>query len=196
MGRYRGGVHEVPIGVFADQVWVAGQLGAAARRFRCSDARVVGVLWWYSASLVLLGPVVDGDDAGSVVVSLAPDGRLVDARSGRPGAAGAAGPVLAGAIDAVTAAGSAPRRALWAVATDSLATRVLWAGGDADVAMALASAISPELPRPRFVDVGGRIAVRRASCCLVYETPGNAKCVSCPRQPPGERLRRLRVALG
>jgi hypothetical protein len=51
------------------------------------------------------------------------------------------------------------------------------------------------LPRPRYVTVGRTPAVKRVSCCLIYEV-GNPKCVSCPRQKPEEREARLRAALG
>ncbi|HEY0453150.1 (2Fe-2S)-binding protein, partial [Actinophytocola sp.] len=33
-------------------------------------------------------------------------------------------------------------------------------------------------------------------CCLIYQAPGEQKCVSCPRQHPDDRYRRLRSALG
>ena len=89
-----------------------------------------------------------------------------------------------------SASGASPR-ALWAIATDSLANRVLWAGGAESVARMVAAAVGPELPVPRYVEVSGRLVVRRASCCLIYQAPGMEKCTSCPRQTPAERLRRL-----
>jgi len=190
----------VPVAAIQDPEWLAAQLAAASARFRTTDAVVTGVLWWYSASSVLLGPPVESLlgsgralDPAEVTLYLHPDGRLLDAR----GSAECADPgprlrrVLADAITAVADHSSASPRALWAIATDSLANRVLWAGGGPDDAIALAGAVGPELPTPRFVDVGGRTVVRRASCCLVYETPGADKCVSCPRQTPEVRLRRI-----
>jgi hypothetical protein len=102
--------------------------------------------------------------------------------------------VVATCAAAVASASGAAPRALWAIATDSLANRVLWAGGAGEHAVALAA--DERFPVPRYVEVGGQRAVRRASCCLVYEAPGQQKCVSCPRQKPDDRLRRLRAALG
>ncbi|MGH3879545.1 MAG: (2Fe-2S)-binding protein, partial [Actinophytocola sp.] len=67
--------------------------------------------------------------------------------------------------------------------------------GPPSLAVDLAASAGP-LPVPRYVTVAGTRAVRRASCCLIYEAPGQQKCVSCPRQHPAERDRRLRAALG
>jgi hypothetical protein len=52
------------------------------------------------------------------------------------------------------------------------------------------------MPVPRYVSVHGTRVVRRASCCLIYEAPGERKCVSCPRQHPSERRLRLEAQLG
>lgn len=97
-------------------------------------------------------------------------------------------------VAAVAAASGASARALWAIASDSLANRVLWAGGGEAEAVALA--VDDRFPAPRIVEVAGQRVVRRASCCLVYESPGQQKCVSCPRQRPDDRLRRLHAAFG
>jgi hypothetical protein len=159
----------------------------------------LGVLWWYSASSVLLGPPVSGFDPALSYVTLYvhPDGRILDARSdsllgndvlalGRR-----LEEALAACVEAVSDCTGASRRALWAIATDSLANQVLWAGLAPAVASRLAAAVGPTLPMPRYVSVSGRLVVRRASCCLIYEAPGQSKCTSCPRQTPAERLRRL-----
>jgi hypothetical protein len=194
----------VPATAITDPVWLDAQLSAAARRYRLDRRPAVGVLWWYSASSVLLGPPVESlvrtgvaaDPAlSSVTMMVEPDGRMLDARShsvlddDKLGAALAE--TLAVCVRAVSDASGAPVRALWAIATDSLANRVLWAGGTAADAVELAAAVGPELPVPRFVSIAGLLVVRRASCCLIYEAPGQAKCASCPRQPPAERHRRL-----
>lgn len=176
-----------------------------ARRFRVG-ARTAGVLWWYSASSVLLGPVastyVAGDPVadpalGSTTLFVHPDGRVLDARASslvtRAEAPARVADLVSTCVAEVAAAG-VPPRALWAIATDSLANRVLWAGGGAAEAQALAA--DGRFPVPRYVEVGGQRVVRRSSCCLVYEAPGQQKCVSCPRQPPDDRLRRLRQVLG
>jgi hypothetical protein len=190
----------VPASSIRDPGWLDAQLAATAARYRLERPASVGTLWWYSASSVLLGPAVAGFDPAleSVVLFLHPDGRVLDARSaGRVSVVGPAlRAALAEAVAAVAAASGAPERALWAVATDSLANQVLWTGGSPGDAEELAASVGPPLPVPRYVRVGGRLAVRRASCCLIYQAPGEGKCVSCPRQHPDERTRRLRAALG
>jgi hypothetical protein len=97
-------------------------------------------------------------------------------------------------IAAVAAAGGMRERPLWAIATDSLANRLLALGGaSGDVAGAtalagpLAEAIGSPLPAPRYVDVRGARYTRRASCCLLYRIPHEPMCTSCPRRPPAER---------
>jgi ferric iron reductase protein FhuF len=101
---------------------------------------------------------------------------------------------LAAVVAAVAEAGGMPERPLWAIATDSLANRLLDLGraaGDPAAATArarlLAEAIGAPLPAPRYEDVGGRRFTRRASCCLLYELPSGSMCTSCPRRPPAER---------
>jgi hypothetical protein len=185
----------VPALAITDSGWLGAQLDATARRYRYDRLPDIGVLWWYSASSVLLGLPVESRDPGlaSVTLYVHRDGRILDARSAvviedvgeRLAAA------LSVSIDAVVRQTGAPRRALWAIATDSLANRVLWAGKSPAVAETLAAAVGPVLPAPRYVEVSGRLVVRRASCCLIYLAPGQAKCTSCPRQTPEERLRRL-----
>lgn len=194
----------VPGSMITDPGWLDAQLEAAARHYRYRRRAGLGVLWWYSASSVLLGPVVESligtgrvADPGldCLTLYLHPDGRILDARSdsvlsddklGRR-----LGETLSASIQAVAGVSGANRRALWAIATDSLANRVLWAGGTPADARGLARAVGEVLPAPRYVEVGGRLVVRRASCCLIYEAPGMTKCTSCPRQAPEERLRRL-----
>ncbi|WP_082859900.1 (2Fe-2S)-binding protein [Alloactinosynnema sp. L-07] len=201
-GSSTAGLTAVPVDQIRDPAWLEAQISAAGRLYRCVDRGVLGVLWWYSASSVLLAPtaeswLVTGHalDPAAVHLYLHRDGRLLAARA----VATCADPgprlhkVVDGAVSAVSAATGASARALWAIATDSLANRVLWAGGGPADAVAMAHSVGPDLPVPRFVDVGGRTVVRRASCCLVYETPGADKCVSCPRQLPAERLRRLQA---
>ncbi|HEU5474625.1 MAG TPA: (2Fe-2S)-binding protein [Actinophytocola sp.] len=186
-----------------DPRWLRRQIDAAGRFYRLARRPALGVLWWYSASSVLLGPPVEALAGGgpavdpgleSIILLVHPDGRILDARSDSA-PRGEFGPRLAAAlsagIEAVAGVSGAPPRALWAIATDSLANRVLWAGGSPALAERIAAAVGPALPVPRYVEAGGRLVVRRASCCLVYEAPGQGKCASCPRQTPKERLRRL-----
>lgn len=161
------------------------------------------MLWWYSASSVLLGPATETYVRGGRVASplldamtlfVHPDGRVLDARSSALVDHDEAPAQVAGLVATCVAAVAVSERALWAIATDSLANRVLWAGGTEKHAVALAA--DERFPTPRIVEVAGQRVVRRVSCCLVYESPGQQKCVSCPRQRPDDRLRRLRAAFG
>ncbi|QSE88933.1 (2Fe-2S)-binding protein [Rhodococcus pseudokoreensis] len=108
-------------------------------------------------------------------------------------------------VDALAAASGVRHAAMWAITTDSIANRALDAGtacGDrvrgSIFARGLVDALRHTgvvLPDPRFVDVrAGTLSRRftqRASCCLIYETPGSGKCVSCPRRPAEDRLKGL-----
>lgn len=205
--RYITALLPVPAEAVTDPGWLGDALTATASRFRLAGNATAGVLWWYSASSVLLGPVAESYVRGgraadpalaSMTLFVHPDGRVLDARSSSTVDAAAApdrvAAVVAACVAAVSSASGAAERSLWAIATDSLANRVLWAGGSDVHAVALAA--DERFPVPRYVTVGGQRAVRRASCCLVYEAPGQQKCVSCPRQKPDDRLRRLRQALG
>jgi hypothetical protein len=183
----------VPATSVVDHEWLDTQLSLARGLYPRATRPVLGVLWWYSASSVLLGPVAAGEDPALASVTLVqqPDGRLVDARSvpytGPPGPR--MREMLTAAIAAVSAVSGARARTLWAIATDSLANRLLWAGRP-ESAGPLADAV-PEMPRPRYVEVKGQQFVRRVSCCLVYQGANAPKCVSCPRQTPETRLARL-----
>jgi hypothetical protein len=254
-----------PATLLADPEWVRARIGGAAKLYGCARPEVLGTIWWYSLSSILVAPAVeslmaaapagqasDGEavdhaagpsptgappspaptrpsalptsagpaapaaadhSAGPALadpsldameLDLLADGRFLGARSTRPLSGGLPelGAALAGtlgaAITTVAAVTGARARALGAIATDSIGNRLLWTP-DPERAMALAeplvAAIGLDLPKPRFVRVGRTPAVRRASCCLIYEV-GNAKCVSCPRQTPAERDARLRAALG
>lgn len=176
-----------------DAAWLDAQLTLAARLYPLGTRPVLGVLWWYSASTVLLGPVVSGQDPAlkSITVTMRPDGRLVDAQS--TAFTADAGPrlreMLLAAISSVAAVSGARARTLWAITADSLANRALWLDSPG-LAVTLAAQV-PELPTPRFVEVSGRQFVRRGSCCLIYQGTRTSKCVSCPRQTPEERMARL-----
>lgn len=191
----------MPAAALTDPSWLAEQIKVCGRRFGVG-ARTAGVLWWYSASSVLLGPAAESyvrggrvaDPAlGSMTLFLHPDGRVLDARAAASVSRDEA-PERVSALVSRCVAAIGTARSLWAIASDSLANRVLWAGGGEADAMALAA--DERFPVPRFARIGGQLAVRRASCCLVYESPGQGKCVSCPRQPPDDRLRRLREVFG
>nr|WP_284743556.1 (2Fe-2S)-binding protein [Amycolatopsis sp. RTGN1] len=289
-----------PATLLADPEWVRARIGGAAKLYGCARPEVLGTIWWYSLSSVLVAPALESlaaatDGAASPVlpgraersaaagsvppgqaqssasgptavqapsgqaqrsasdptavptspgqpqhavsepatnptppdrtatpagrsprlvladpsldameIDLLADGRFLGARStrsligGLPELGTAFGEALGAAITTIAAVTGARARALGAIAADSIGNRLLWTP-DPERAMALAeplvAAIGLDLPKPRFVRVGRTPAVRRASCCLIYEV-GNPKCVSCPRQTPAEREARLRAALG
>ncbi|MEU5258089.1 (2Fe-2S)-binding protein [Amycolatopsis sp. NPDC021455] len=196
----------------ADAEWVRARIGGAAKLYGCAPPEVLGTIWWYSLSSVLVAPAVEGLVGGTPVdpsldaveLDLVADGRFLGARStraldgGLPELGAALTRALGTAITTIAAVCGARERALGAIATDSIGNRLLWTP-DPERALTLAEplveAIDLGLPKPRFVRVGRTPAVRRASCCLIYEV-GNPKCVSCPRQTPAEREARLRAALG
>lgn len=93
---------------------------------------------------------------------------------------------LSTVIDRIAVVSGLRAPALWAVVTDVVASWAVDARAP-KIGQQLAAELGPALPAPRFVDVAGRVFVRRASCCLVYEAPGCEKCVSCPKRPPAER---------
>lgn len=209
---------ELDGGMLLDALWLRRRLTDTAVRWDNADPRVNATLWWYSASSTLVAPVIASlvvcgrcpDIApASLRLSLASNGYLATSRSRRllePGAPAAGerlGSALTSIIGRIAAVGGASERALWAIAADSLATRSLWVGaatgdiaGAAALGCALAIAVGPAMPRLRYVEVpvpesSAQLAVRRCSCCLIYQVPAKAKCVSCPRRHPEERRRLL-----
>lgn len=174
---------------------------------------MLATLWWYSASVWLPCPalaslVVTGRALSPALPDLTmnwwPDSRITGATSaavltGSDAVAelGAALRTMFGAvISPLAEAGQMKQPPLWAIASDSLADRLLWAGnaiGERERATALAEplarAIGPRCPAPRYVDVHGRPSqparfVRRSSCCLLYAAPHQSKCSSCPKRVP------------
>ncbi|NGP09185.1 hypothetical protein G6038_27670 [Rhodococcus sp. 14C212] len=220
------GTAVLPGTVTTDPRWLAGRVSDTGRRWDCGDPRVNGTLWWYSASSTLVaGPVAmllatgyapDPDPARLRCV-LREDGYLGAVRSSRllPGAdafARALVPALSAIIAPLARVSGAPERALWAVASDSIANRALDAGRAArrvDDGCTLAAALSmPPLLPPRFVDVDptgsvtaaapgspepadGRRFLRRSSCCLIYRATDSGTCTSCPRRSPADRAAAL-----
>jgi len=210
-------VIEYPATSILDGGWLRERLELARRLYGRAPDRVLGTVWWYSTSAVLLGPPMQSLLAGApvdpaldaITLRMLPDGRLVDARSARrfDGGLEAFGlelqAALTAAVDAVAAACGAASAALRAIATDSLANALLSAGQRAGVpeqamelAGSVAAAVGPALPRPRFARVGSHWVVRRASCCLIDRIPGGSTCASCPHQHPDDRERRIRELLG
>jgi ferric iron reductase protein FhuF len=197
----------VPAAVLADPGWTSTVLDARARSLGTDDRRVLATVWWYSVSSVLLTPALAG-----VVTGIPLSARLGDtavAMSGvHPVAAVSVAPgadtgaelreTIAAVVPVVAQAGGMGERSLWAIATDSLANRLLDLGravGDVPRATGLAAglgaAIGSPLPAPRYEDVAGARFVRRASCCLLYRVPSGSLCTSCPRRLPSERTELL-----
>lgn len=196
-----------PAELITDPDWLRTQIGLAARRYGCAPADVLGTVWWYSASSVLVAPSLESlvrtgrplDPAlPAMTLDILDDGRIAEARSSRV-LDGDLGPAMAAALTAaigsVVAVTGAHARALHAIATDSIANRLLWMDATA-LAGPLVESIGLGMPRPRYLEVNGTPVVRRASCCLIYQATAQPKCLSCPRQPPAERMARLRAALG
>jgi hypothetical protein len=201
----------VPATSLADPAWTAAVLARRARGLRTSDRRVVATVWWYSASSVLLTPPLAGLATRTRLSARLADVSLSVLTDGLPVAAVAGGAggelavdlrtTLTTVVAAIAEAGRMRERPLWAIATDSIAGRLLDLGralGDVPavtgLAAPLAAAVGAPLPPPRYVDVGRARFVRRASCCLLYETPSGALCMSCPRRPPAERSALLEAA--
>src|SRR3954447_8472811 len=195
----------VPASLLADPGWTAQLLAGRATQQRTDDRRVVATVWWYSVSSVLLTPVLAG-----LVTGVGLSARLADTRvhllagalpvaattSARDTAdlAGDLRATISAVVGAVAEAGTMRERPLWAIATDSLANRLLAIGravGDVPAATALAgplaAAVGAPLPAPRYVDVAGARFTRRVSCCLLYRVPHEVVCTSCPRRDPAQR---------
>jgi ferric iron reductase protein FhuF len=201
----------VPAARLADPGWTAQVLTERGARQRTTDRRVLATLWWYSVSSVLLTPALAGLVTGRPLSARLADTRLHLLAGSVPiaattSAAGVGADPLAdlrasleAVVGAVAEAGGTRSRPLWAIATDSLANRLLALGravGDVDAVTALAgplaAAIGEPMPAPRYVDVarstGGTARfTRRASCCLLYRVPHEVVCTSCPRRDPAER---------
>ena len=189
----------------ADPAWTAQVLTARGLRQRTDDRRVLATVWWYSVSSVLFTPVLAGLVTGVPLSARLADTRLSLLAGDVPVAATAsAGPgrdlaadlrtTVAAVVAAVAEAGPVRPRPRGAIATDSLANRLLAVGravGDVAAATALAGplaeAVGAPLPAPRYVDVGGVRFTRRVSCCLLYRLPHEPLCTSCPRRDPVER---------
>ncbi|MDK3257337.1 (2Fe-2S)-binding protein [Blastococcus capsensis] len=196
------GALPVPAERLADARWLGDLL--AARAPRAGAARVHATVWWYSASAVLLAPVLAGLATGSPLSARPADTTVFLGHGGLPVAAVSAvaggdpadglRECLSAVVPALAAAARMRPRPLWAIAADSLAGGLLTLGralGDIGAVTALAgplaAAVGAPLPAPRYVDVAGARFTSRVSCCLVDRLPHGAACLSCPRRPPAER---------
>jgi ferric iron reductase protein FhuF len=194
----------LPAVALADPAWTGAVLDERAQRQGTPDRRVLATVWWYSVSSVLLTPSLAGlvtgiplsarleDTAVAMLSGMQPVAAVSVAAGGEPAAELRAS--IAAVVAAVAEAGRMRTRPLWAIATDSLANRLLALGravGDVPratgLAAPLAAAIGSPLPVPRYEDVAGARFTRRSSCCLVDRLPGAQLCASCPRRPPAER---------
>jgi hypothetical protein len=202
-----------PAVALADPAWTGAVLDERGRRQGTTDRRVLATVWWYSVSSVLLTPPLAGLVTGiplsarledTVVAMLSgaqPVAAVSVAAGGDPAVELRAS--IAAVVAAVAEAGRMRARPLWAIATDSLANRLLALGravgdvpGATGFAAPLAAAVGPPLPAPRYVDVGDARFTRRASCCLLYRMPHQPLCTSCPRRPAAERQVLLEDAAG
>lgn len=210
----------LPGSLLTDESWLAERVDQTGRQFGCAERRTNATLWWYSASVVLLGPVVHALVAGGTAGALTPSSlrftlrfngyleRVIPGPDLDPGPAALGrhlDDVLARVIEPLARTGRASERSLWAIAADSLAIRVLAetavSPGGTDRAPELATAVAEASlrlrPLPRYQDVRGRSDgparryVRRGSCCLLFRVP-DGLCISCPKQTPADRLERLR----
>lgn len=219
------GASVTPFSRAVDPAWLLEQFPLETSRWRTADPRVLGTLWWYSASVWLQAPslaslVATGRPLSPRMADLQmhrlPDGRLTGATSsavlvGDPISelGQALGESFAAIIQTIGRVCRINERSLWAVASDSMANRLLWAGravGDLDrataLAVPLARAVGAPLPIPSYVDVSAGYGqatqtvrfTRRTSCCLIYAAPSQAKCTSCPNRAPADRHNDLRRA--
>ncbi len=205
----------LPGSLLLDEEWLSGQVRDTGTFYGCTEPRLNATLWWYSASAVLLGPAVhELALLGSGTSLRAEEIRLAPRRAGLerivPGPSLAPGGRVFGAhldqavapmVDVLARVGGVSHQSLWAIAADSLATRLLASvrvGTPDDLAEDIAAGSELLKPAPRFVRVQGRPAaaprtyVHRVSCCLLYRVP-MGKCLSCPRQTPAERTERLQT---
>ncbi|MDV6012821.1 (2Fe-2S)-binding protein [Haloechinothrix sp. LS1_15] len=211
----------VPAARLADACWIRGRIELAGALYGDASARALATVSWYSASSVLVAPALESlvltgtpldPSLEAVTLYVRADGRFTGARSARvlpggrddlTGLGAAFGEALGAVVERFAAVSGARTTALWAIAADSIANRLLWAGqatgevpGATGLAAPLAEAIGPAMPRPRYLDLDGQCVTRRVSCCLIDRATGGDKCSSCPNQHPRIREKRIREALG
>ena len=199
------GSRPVPATALVDEAWTAELLELRALTARTEDRRVLATLWWYSASLVLVGPALAGLVTGRPLSARLADttlhlvGDLPWAATSGAAAGDVAADVpadlgesLAAVVAVVARVGGVREAPLRAIATDALANKLLALGrarGDVAAVTSLAGPVARAagLPAPRYVEAGGQVFTRRVSCCLAWRVPHEAVCTSCPRRDPAER---------
>ena len=205
------GATPIPVRALTDPEQLAGLVAAHAARYPRASIGVATTIWWYLASAVLAGPPAAGAlagvplsaDADDLVLHVGPAGMpaaAISRRTGPDDAGPALGATFGLLVDGLCAVGGLRPRPLWAIATDSLATRLLALGraqGRLDRATTLArdlvGSMGAPVPLPRFVDVAGARFLVRSSCGLLFRAGGDL-CTSCPRRPADQRQELLERA--
>jgi ferric iron reductase protein FhuF len=198
------GAVAIPLRDLADTDRLAGLVADHALLYPAASVGVETTIWWYLASAVLAGPAAAGAlvgvplsaDVDDLDLHLGPAGMpaaAVSRRRGTDDPGPALGATFGLLIDRLCIVGGLRPRPLWAIAVDSLATRLLAFGrarGELDRATTLARELvtssGAPVPVPRFVDVAGARFLVRGSCCLLYRAGGDL-CTSCPRRPADQR---------
>jgi ferric iron reductase protein FhuF len=190
-----------PATALVDDAWTAELLELRALTARTDDRRVLATLWWYSASLVLVGPALAGLVTGRPLSARLADTTLhlvgdlpwaATSRAATGDVVADLGESLAAVVAVVARVGGVREAPLRAIATDALANKLLALGrarGDVAAVTSLAAPLARAagLPAPRYVEAGGQVFTRRASCCLAWRVPHEVVCTSCPRRDPAER---------
>jgi ferric iron reductase protein FhuF len=201
----RPGDAELTASVTLDPDWLAEQIRLRGEIWNIDDQRTLATLWWYSASNWLVMPSVLtlastgrclSPSLEHTVLHHRPDSRFSGAHSTEAMPSDdleeysrALRQTLATVIEQLAL--YVPRaRPLWAIASDSIADRFLWAGQrlrqpevTASLASRVIAAIGEPAPLPRFVESMPRSTqLRRSSCCLLYRVPGQHACSNCPRK--------------
>ncbi|QIS07630.1 hypothetical protein F5X71_23655 [Nocardia brasiliensis] len=193
-------VNTVPGRSLTQPQWLAARIAEMGHSWGTTSPRIAGTLWWCMVASALVEQVARAYAQGQPAVEpvldrfdceIRPDGGVERIHvlaapdpAAEPGAA--LRETLAAVIGPVAEVSGAGVPALWAIVADAVGNRALDAG-DAEAGSRLAAEIGAKLPKPRFVEVGGRTFVKRISCCLVYEVPNCEMCTSCPKRPAAER---------
>lgn len=193
-------VNTVPGRSLTQPQWLAARIAEMGHSWGTTSPRIAGTLWWCMVASALVEQVARAYAQGQPAVEpvldrfdceVRPDGGVERIHvlaapdpAAEPGAA--LRETLAAVIGPVAEVSGAGVPALWAIVADAVGNRALDAG-DAEAGSRLAAEIGAKLPKPRFVEVGGRTFVKRISCCLVYEVPNCEMCTSCPKRPAAER---------